>query len=204
MMSRQEKEVIVASLKEKLESSRALFLTNLIGVPSNDSNSIRKEVREADGTIVVTRNTLFRLAAKGTAAEEMFSDLKGTNAVALAFKDAPAVAKAIYNASKEHEVIEFRGGILGDKILTKEEMIELAQLPSREEMLGTLLATFNAPISAFARVMNAIKDKNEEGGSTEVQASEAEATPAEEAAPEAEAKAEENTEETKTEDKTEE
>lgn len=199
-MSRQEKEAVVASLKEKLESSRALFLTNLIGVPSNDSNTIRKEVRDAKGTIIVTKNTLFRLAAKGTVAEEMFSDLKGTNAVAIAFEDAPAVAKAIYNASKTHEVIEFRGGILGDKILTKEEMVELAKLPSREEMLGTLLATFNAPISAFARVLNAIKEKREEGG----EVAPVEAAAAEEAtATEAETN-EDTTAETPAEEKTEE
>lgn len=193
-MNRQEKEAVVASLKEKLENSRAVFLTNLIGVPSNDANSIRKEVREAKGAIVVTKNTLFRIAAKGTIAEEMFSKLKGTNAVALAFEDAPAVAKAIYNASKEHEVIELRGGILGDKVLSQEEMIELAKLPSREEMLGTLLATFNAPISAFARVLNAIKEKKEEGGEVAVEAASEEA-PAESKEAATEAAAEEKTEE---------
>lgn len=171
-MSRQDKESIVASLKEKLANSRAMFLTNLIGVPSNDANSIRKEVRDANGTIVVTRNTLFRLASKGTIAEEMLADLKGANAIALAFEDAPAVAKAIYNASKEHEVIEMRGGILGDKILSKEEMIELAKLPSRDEMLATLLATFNAPVSAFARVLNAIMEQKNAGAPAPAKAEE--------------------------------
>jgi large subunit ribosomal protein L10 len=72
------------------------------------------------------------------------------------------VAKAIYEASKEfEEIINLQGGFLGDKELSKQEVIELAKLPSREEMLGTLLATFNAPVSAFARLMNSIKDECE-------------------------------------------
>ncbi len=165
MMNREQKAAVIDGLKKNIEDARAVFLTNLIGVPSNNANAIRKSVRDAKGNLVITRNTLFELAAKGTAAEKLLSGLKGPNAVAFAFEDAPGVAKAVYEASKEFdEIIGLNGGLLGSKELSKQEVIELAKLPSRDEMLGTLLATFNAPISAFARLMNAIKDECEKQG----------------------------------------
>jgi len=161
MMTRAEKTAVISNLKEKIESSKALFLTNLVGIEANDAVEIRKNVREANGTIVVTKNSFFGKAAEGTYAAELLSGLKGTNAVAFAFDEAPAVAKAIYEASKELELVVLGEGFLGTEKLPTDQVIALAQLPSRDEMLGTLLATFQAPVATFARLMNAIKDECE-------------------------------------------
>lgn len=199
MLNRADKEALVDGLKKDIEGARAVFLTNLIGIPSNDSVGIRKEVREAQGKIVVTRNTLFRRAAAGTFAEKLCEELKGPHALAFAFEDAPAVAKALKKAGEEFDVVEFKGGFLNGEELSIADIKALADLPSREEMLGTLLATMNAPVSAFARLMNQLKDKVEAGESI-VPGAEA-AAPAEEAA--AEAPAEEAAAEA-TEEKTEE
>ena len=196
MLTRAEKEALVSELKEKIENARALFLTNLVGVGANDSAAIRKSVREASGAVVVTKNTLFRLASEGTYAEELLKDLKGTNAVAFAFEDAPGVAKAVHEASESNDVVSLKDGFLNQKPLTAEEVVALAKLPSRDQMLATLLATFNAPVSAFARVLHAINEKKKEGGeAVEAAATETETT--EEAAPEATAS---ETAETKTEE----
>lgn len=184
-MTRAEKQVVIDKLKVNFSNARAVFLTNLVGATSNDAVKVRKEVREAEGTIVVTKNTLFNLAAKGTPAEDMLSNLKGNNAVAFAFGDAPGVAKALFEASKELEAVELRGGVLGEQVLTNAEVLELAQLPSRDEMLATLLATFNAPVSAFVRVMDAIKRQKEEGGEVQAAAANEEAPAAVEAKEEA-------------------
>jgi len=151
MITRQSKDIVIKNLKEKIENSRALFLTNVIGMEANDAVELRKKVREANGGIVVTRNSLFGKAAAGTYAEELLTGLKGTNAVAFAFEDAPGVAK-------------LGKGYLGTDLLDEKEVAALAKLPSRDEMLGTLLATFNAPVSAFARLMNAVKDEVETQG----------------------------------------
>ncbi len=202
MLTRAKKEEIVAGLKESIENSNAVFLTNMIGVGANDSVAIRKKVRDADGKVVVTRNTLFKRAAAGTHLEDLFKEIKGPHAVAFAFKDAPGVAKVIYEAGKENELIDFKGGFLKDKPLTPEEVEQLAKLPSRDEMLGTLLATFMAPVSAFARVLHAINEKKKEGGDA-VEAASEEAAPAEEA-PAEEAKSEEAPAEAANEEKTEE
>ncbi len=163
MMNRAEKDAVVSSIREKIEKSQAVFLTNLVGIPSVDSVRIRKGVREAKGHMVITRNTLFARAAKGTFAEELFKDLKGNTAVAFAFEDAPGVAKVINDAAGEFtDIVTIKGGMLGAQKLSKAEVVALAKLPSRNEMLGTLLATFNAPVSAFARVLFAIQEQKEQ------------------------------------------
>jgi len=163
MMTRAEKDAVVSSIKEKIEKSQAVFLTNLVGIPSVDSVRIRKNVRDAKGHMVVTRNTLFARAAKGTFAEGLLADLKGSSCVAFAYEDAAAVAKIVNDASGEFEnIVTIRGGQLGTQKLSKAYVVALAKLPSRPQMLGTLLATFNAPVSAFARVLFAIQEQKEQ------------------------------------------
>jgi len=162
MMTRGEKEEIVKNLQASMKKANAVFVTNLIGVSSNDAVKIRKEIREAEGNVVITRNTLLERAAKGLACESIFKDLKGANAAAFAFGEAPKVAKALDNARKESEIVDIKAAVLDGKILSQADIKELVNLPSREEMLATLLATFNAPISAFVRVMDAIKCQKEE------------------------------------------
>ena len=136
MMTRAEKDVVVTSIKQIIEKSQAVFLTNLVGIPSVDSVRIRKSVREAKGHMVITRNTLFARAAKGTFAESLLADLKGSSAVAFAYDDAAAVAKIINDASGEFaDIVTIKGGMLGAQKLTKAEVVALAKLPSREQML---------------------------------------------------------------------
>lgn len=160
-MLRTDKDEAVKKVKENLEKAQAIFLTNLVGIEANEAVRVRKGVRDANGYMIITRNSLFERAAKGTYAEKLLSNLKGPSAVAFAFKDAPAVAKVIFEANKENEKVLLKGGVLDGKTLTAAEVVVLAKLPSRDQMLGTLLATFNAPVSAFARVMFAIKEQKE-------------------------------------------
>ena len=164
MLGRSEKEAIVGQVREKIEKGKAHFLTNLIGVSSNRANEIRKSVRDAQGTVVVARNTLFEKAAKGTPAEELLTGLKGANALAIAFEDAPGVAKVLYEAKEEDELVTLEKGLLDGRPLDKNELVSLAKLPSREVMLATFLATMQAPVSSFVRLMNAIKEDKDKGG----------------------------------------
>jgi large subunit ribosomal protein L10 len=90
--------------------------------------------------------------------------LKGSSAVAFAYDDEAAVAKIINDASGEFvDIVTIKGGMLGTQKLSKAEVVALAKLPSRDQMLGTLLATFNAPVSAFARVLFAINEQKQGG-----------------------------------------
>lgn len=164
MLKRVEKDAIISNIKDDIGKAQAVFLTNLIGIGSNDAVELRKEIRDKAGKVVVTRNTLFKKAAQGTPVEPILGDLKGPHALAFAFEDAAGVAKALKEAGKNFDAIELKGGVLNGETLTLEEVKQLADLPSREEMLGTLLATFMAPVSAFARLTNSIKDECEQQG----------------------------------------
>ncbi|MDP7321771.1 MAG: 50S ribosomal protein L10 [Bacteriovoracaceae bacterium] len=164
MITRESKDAVIQDLKEKITNSRAIFLTNVIGMEANQAVELRKSIRDAKGALVVTRNTLFGKAAQGTYAEELLTGLKGTNAVAFAFEDAPGVAKAILETSKEIEQVTLGRGYLSEELLDEGRVLALAKLPSRDEMLGTLLATCQAPVSSLARLLNAIKDECESQG----------------------------------------
>ena len=163
MLNRSEKEAIIQDLKKDIGNAKAIFLTNLIGIKSNDAVSVRKAVRDSNGKMVVTRNTLFRKASMGTPAESLLADLKGPHALAFAFDDPAAVAKCLKVAGSTLDLVDMKGGVLDGVMLSKAQVKQLADLPSRDQMLGTLLATFLAPVSAFARVLYAIQEKKEKG-----------------------------------------
>ena len=163
MLSRKDKQAIIDGLKADFDKASGFFLTNLVGITANDAVQVRKDVREKGGKIVVTRNTLFRKAAEGTKCEPLFSSIKGTNAVAFAFADSAAVVKVLRDAGKDKEQVTLGGGFLGDVALSVAQVKELASLPSREQMLGTALATMMAPCSSFVRLLFAIKEQKESG-----------------------------------------
>ena len=82
MLTRSEKEAIIQDLKVDIGNAKAIFLTNLVGIKSNDAVGVRKAVRDSKGKMIVTRNSLFRKAAIGTPAEKMLTGLKGPHAIA--------------------------------------------------------------------------------------------------------------------------
>lgn len=163
MLNRSEKEAIIQDLQKDIGNAKAIFLTNLIGIKSNDAVSVRKAVRDSKGKMVVTRNTLFKKAAAGTPVEALVANLSGPHALAFAFEDPAAVAKCLKEAGATLDLVDLKGGVLDGQMLTKAQVKQLADLPSRDQMLGTLLATFLAPVSAFARVLYAIQEKKEKG-----------------------------------------
>jgi len=164
MLNRSQKEEIVKEVNALLTSSKAVFITNVVGMPSVESVKLRADIRSLKGQVVVTKNTLFKLAAEKTAAEDLLKNLSGPHALVFANEsgDPAAIAKALNTAIDAHPCISFKGGILDGKIISGQEVKQLAGLPSRDQMLGTLLATFMAPVSAFARVLHAVKEQKEQ------------------------------------------
>ena len=161
MLGRNQKSEIIKKLRKDIEASKAIFLTNLVGISANNAVRIRREIRNVEGKIVITRNTLFEQAAKGTSSEGILKNLKGANAVVFAFNDAAAVASVLGKANADLELVTLNGGLLGDKLLSMAEVKILSKLPSRDLMLSAVLATMQAPVSAFVRVLDLIRDKKE-------------------------------------------
>ena len=92
-MTKQQKEQIVSNIKADIKKANALFHSNMIGIKSNDANTLRKALWNNKGKVVIAKNSLLKRAVQGTYAEKTWSNLKGSSAMVFAFEDAAAVAK---------------------------------------------------------------------------------------------------------------
>ena len=174
----EQKKQQVAELSEKLSSAVAGVLVDYKGITVADDTVLRANLRKAGVDYAVVKNTLLTLAVKGTALEGLTSVLEGTTALAVCKDDAVASAKILSEFADKHENFSIKGGFLEGEVISLEKIDSLAKLPSREVLLATVAAAFQAPMASFARAVNAIVEKDGEGAT--------EAAPAEEAAPAAE------------------
>ncbi|MBQ2759242.1 MAG: 50S ribosomal protein L10 [Clostridia bacterium] len=174
------KKAQVEVLKEKFSSAVAGVVVDYKGTSVADDTKLRKELREAGVDYVVAKNTLIRLAVEGTALAEMDEQLNGTTAVATSTEDYVAAAKILSKFAEKHENFKIKAGFLDGELISLEKLESLAKLPSKEQLLCTVLFAFQAPMASFARAIQAIIDKGGEA---------AEAPAAEEAAAEAPAEA---------------
>jgi large subunit ribosomal protein L10 len=155
-VKKEAKEKVVADVSALLATAKATFLADYRGMDVEATNKLRGELRGVGVDYRVVKNTLLRLAAKGTEAECLDSQLTGPTAVAFVSGDPAASAKVLSEFAKTNKAFELKGGVLGGKALSVDEIKALADLPSREELLAKLLGSINAPTSNFVGVLAAI------------------------------------------------
>jgi large subunit ribosomal protein L10 len=155
-LNKQSKHDLVAELAERLKVTRAAFLADYRGLNVEKATELRRKLRAAGVDYRVVKNTLLRLAAKGTPAACLDEHLKGPTAVAMVTGDPVAPAKALVEFAKANQAFELKSGMLDGKLLRPEDVKALAELPSREVLLGRLLGTLNAPTSNFVGVLAAV------------------------------------------------
>ena len=185
----------VAELKEQIDGSTALLLTEYRGLTVSELTELRKSLREGGASFSVIKNTLMRRALEQTDAAELGTLFDGPSAVAFVQEDPVAAAKSVTAAAKKFPALVLKGGFVEGRLLNAEEARSLADLESREVMLSKLAglmkgemsraaAVFQATQARFLSLLEAFKAKLPEEP-------EAEAAPEVEAAPEAEAAARE-------------
>ena len=163
----EQKKQLVAELKEKLNASIAGVVVNYSGTSVADDTALRKELRENNVNYFVVKNTLLARAVEGTELEGMKEVLEGTTAIALSNDDHTAAARILCKFAESHENFTVKAGFLDGKLTDLETIDTLAKLPSREVLLATVCNVFQAPIAAFARVIQAVVDKNGESADAE-------------------------------------
>lgn len=178
----EQKKQVVAELVERLNASCAGVIVDYKGINVTDDTALRKELREAGVEYTVVKNTLLRLAIASTELNGLDSVLEGTTAIATSADDYVAAARILCKFADTHKDFVIKNGFLDNEVIDVAKVTGLAKLPSREVLLAQVLGAFQAPISAFARAIQAIVDKDGEAAPAEEAA--AEAAPAEEAAPE--------------------
>ena len=125
-------------------------------------SDLRRKLRKANAEYKVGKKTLLRLAAKQNNLPEFENSLMSGQAAAMfAYTEDYGAFKALYLFSKENEKLKILGGIVGGKIMSADEIKQLAILPSRDELLAKMLGSLMSPLSALARVLNAYKEKLE-------------------------------------------
>ncbi|MCW5877018.1 MAG: 50S ribosomal protein L10 [Anaerolineales bacterium] len=152
-LSKDKKQAVLAEYEEWLNKSEAVYLTEYTGLTMPDFNELRKRVREAGGEFHVVKNTLGKLAFKNAGLEVPDEYLTGSSAVGLAFSDAPGVAKAIADFSKEKDAVKIKGGFLGKEHLAKEAVNRLATLPPLPVVRSQFLALLNTPATQLTRLL---------------------------------------------------
>ena len=155
-MNRQEKETLVAELKEQMSAAQATFLINYKGLNVATLQGLRRGVRSGGGTIKVTKASLMRIAAQELeGSEEFASNFKQQVGLVFARGDVAAVAKQLMDFSKTNKSLQVVAGFFENRLLNNQQLVFLATLPSREVLIGQLAGTLQAPISALARVLQA-------------------------------------------------
>jgi large subunit ribosomal protein L10 len=205
---RPEKVAVVDEVKERFSVASAAVLTEYRGLDVASISQLRRALREAGGEYKIYKNTLVRFAARdlGLEIDEL---LTGPTAIAFVDGDAAAVAKALRDSARANPALVVKGGLLGTKALTAEDVRALADLPSREVLLAQLAGAMAAPLQQFAGLLQALPRNfayglkaliDQQGGAPEPTESADSPEPAEAEAPaaEAEAPAAEATPETET------
>ncbi len=158
----EEKQKIVADLKEKIGAAVIGVLVDYKGINVADDTALRKELRENGVDYFVAKNTLLSRAVQDTELEGIKSVLEGTTAIALSNDDYAAPARILSKYADKSETFKIKAGFLDGKLADLDTINAIAKLPSREVLLATVVGAFQAPIAAFARAVQAIVDKNGE------------------------------------------
>ena len=156
------KKAEVAAIAERLQGACAGVLVDYKGINVADDTALRKELREAGVEYTVTKNSMIELAIKGTDLEGLSDCLAGTTALATSNDDYVAAARILAKFANTHKDFTIKSGFLDNEVISLDKIDSLAKLPSREILLATVCNAFNAPISAFARAVQAIVDKSGE------------------------------------------
>lgn len=155
-MKKENKAQVVSELAAKLAKSKTTFLADYRGLTVEQVNTLRGQLRSAGAEYKVAKNTLLRLASRGTSSECLDPLLAGPTAIAIASGDPVAAAKVMAEFAKANAKFELKGGALDGKILSVEDVKALAELPSREVLLSRLLGSINAPTTNFVGVLAAV------------------------------------------------
>lgn len=155
-ISKTKKEEIVNDLKELFNNSNIAIFADFSGMDVTTITNLRSQIRDVNGRFVVAKKSLIQLALKDSKADSL--DVKAMEGeIAIAFSrdgEATSIAKTVHTFAKEKEQPSIVAAIMDDGVLSRSEVVVLATLPSREELLTRLVGSINAPTTSFVRVLN--------------------------------------------------
>ena len=156
-----QKEEEVSSLAEKIKNAKFVLLTDYRGISVGEVTELRNTLRNANSEYKVIKNNIIKRALDANGESGLDEVLEGPTAVVMTEGDYLEPLKAIYKFSKDNEFYKIKGGIIEGKIVSTEELITLAKLPSRQELLGMLAGGLLGTISKFAVALDQVRMQKE-------------------------------------------
>lgn len=157
-----QKEEEVKLLAEKFKEAKVVLLTDYRGINVSDDTKLRNDIRNANAEYKIIKNNIVKRALNLNGENGLDSLLEGPTAVVMGNDDYLEPAKVIYNFTKANEFYKIKGGIIEGKVMTAEEIITLAKLPSRETLLSMLAGSLLGTISKFAVALDQVRLQKEE------------------------------------------
>lgn len=152
-ISRKQKEELIEQYKKWLKESDGLVLTHYNGLSVKAIGDLRRDIRETGGEFHIIKNTLAKRAFEESGRECKEDVFIGPTALGVSYQNPTGLAKVIKDFSKEFGTIEIKSGYLAERLMTVEEIVALAELPSMEAMRAKLLSTILAPASQLVRTL---------------------------------------------------
>ena len=163
------KESKVNELAEVIKGAKLILLVDYIGTTVADDTKLRKDLRESKGELKVIKNNIIKRALESNKETGLDDVLEGPTAMVSAGEEYLQTLKVVYKFTKEHENYKIKGGIIDGKVTTVEEIMTLATLPSREELLSKLAGSLLQTISKVAVAIDQVRIKKEAEGEAPAQ-----------------------------------
>jgi len=156
MKKRSEKQQDLDKLKTDLAKVSTVILSTFQGITVEHDTKLRRAVQAVGGKYKVVKNTLAERAGQGTPAEGLLKNLSGTNSIAYTDADPVALAKALTKIAKDVPAFQFKAGVVEGRVISIAEIQQLANLPSKEELISKIMFLLNAPATRIATALNAL------------------------------------------------
>jgi large subunit ribosomal protein L10 len=172
-LERAKKQKVVEELGVKLRQMNSMFLAEYSGLSVAQMTKLRKELRAVGVEVSVVKNTLLSIASEGTKAQALKDKFAGPNAIIGIYKDPVSAAKILAGVSKEMPQLKLKAGFLGEQVITSEDILRLATLPSRDVLIAKFLGlmqsmpqrlvyVLSGNLNKLMITLNAIKTQKEQ------------------------------------------
>jgi len=154
-----QKEEVVKEVAQSLNDAKSVFLADFTGLNVEEANELRRSFKKSAVEYRVVKNTLARRSVESAGCEELLEYLEGPTAMAFGMEDPVAPAKVIKEFSKTSDKIKIKACLFEGVLIGTDRVNSIADLPSKEELIGQLVGMLNAPISNLAQSLNGLLSK---------------------------------------------
>ena len=155
-MNRDQKAAVVDEIADQIQNAEAIFAVDYRGITVAQVADLRARLRECDSRFRVVKNSLSERAADKAGMDSLKPMLVGPTALTMVNGDAAVAAKALADAARTLQLLDFKGGLLNGTVLSADDVRSIARLPSRDVLTAQLVGTIAAPLSGLVRTLNAL------------------------------------------------